>query len=50
MAITASICNHVHDVQPFNAADVEARLRAAQDQCRADAINKVTVKNQSRFI
>ena len=46
MAITASICNHVHDVQPFNAADVEARLRAAQDQCRADGVRFTPLRQQ----
>ena len=46
MAITASICNHVHDVQPFNAADVEARLRAAQDQCRADGVRFTLLRQQ----
>ena len=46
MSITASICNHVHDVQQFTAADVEARLRAAQDQCRADGVRFTLLRQQ----
>ena len=46
MSITASICNHVHDVQQFTTADVEARLRAAQEQCRADGVRFTPLRQQ----
>lgn len=46
MSTTASICNHVHDVQQFTAADVEARLREAQEQCRAEGVRFTSLRQQ----
>lgn len=46
MSTTTSICNHVHDVQQFTTADVEARLRAAQEQCQADGVRFTPLRQQ----
>ena len=46
MSMTTSICNHVHDVQQFTTADVEARLRAAQEQCQADGVRFTPLRQQ----
>ena len=46
MPITASSCNHVHDVQQFTSAEVKARLEAAQVQCRADGVRFTPLRQQ----
>ena len=46
MAITVSNCHHVHDVQQFTAADIKARLNAAQEQCRADGVRFTPLRQQ----
>ncbi|MBR5495568.1 MAG: Fur family transcriptional regulator, partial [Psychrobacter sp.] len=46
MSSHSPVCDHVHDVQDFTPSDVNERLMAAKEQCRASGARFTPLRQQ----